>query len=454
MLFNSHEFIFLFLPLVLLGYWGVARLRNNTLNVLWLLTASLVFYGLWKWQFLFVLGLSTSLNYAFGTLLCRAKSKRILACAIVVNVAALFYYKYFNLFKEITDIGTMYEIILPLGISFFTFTQIAYLVDCYKGKVKTNSFTDYALFVTYFPHLIAGPILHHKNMISQFRDQKIIQFNSHNFAIGTTIFIMGLFKKVMLADGIMPFCEPVFGSSQSLTFLDAWGGACAYSLQLYFDFSGYSDMAIGISKMFNIDLPINFDSPYKAKSLIDFWKRWHISLSSFLKDYIYIPLGGSRKGIRIKYINIFLVMCISGIWHGAACTFFVWGLIHATALLINHGFRHVRESFSFNKTTSYLLSNTLGRCLTMGVIIIGWVFFRSPSISFALSMTKNMLILPSGSTLSFAPLLFPVIGWYWVACLGGIVFFLPNTNEFMGIDADIEKRDAENEQLTQYQQAA
>lgn len=453
MLFNSHTFICL-LPCAVLMYWGLTFFKSNSLNILFLLICSLAFYGFWQWQFLSVLVVSISFNYICGSFLIKTKNKKFLFFSIAANISSLFYYKYFNLFKSLTGLGTIYEIILPLGISFFTFTQISYLVDCYNGKTEKSKFFDYALFVTYFPHLIAGPILHHKSMISQFRNKNIINFNFENISIGMTYFIMGLFKKTILADSIMPFVEPVFGYSQPLGVLDAWGGALAYTLQLYFDFSGYSDMAIGISKLFNIDLPINFNSPYKAKSIIDFWKRWHISLSGFLKNYLYIPLGGNKNGSFMKYLNIFIVMCISGIWHGAACTFFLWGVMHGFFLLINHGFRYIKEKYFQHIRFPYMLGSMASWLLTIGIVVIGWVFFRAHSINAAISMTKSMLCLSLDNN-SFTNTLFPLEGWFLVVLLSAIALFLPNVQEFMGISLLANKNKKTNKNFIRaYQNAA
>ncbi|MBY0501085.1 MAG: MBOAT family protein [Alphaproteobacteria bacterium] len=452
MLFNSHVFIFVFLPTVIFSYWALSFFKSNTLSILCLLSASLLFYGFWRWEFLIILISSVCFNYLCGIWLIKKRNLKFLFFSIALNISTLFYYKYFNLFKSFTGLGEIFEIILPLGISFFTFTQISYLVDCYKGKISSNKFLDYALFVTYFPHLIAGPVLHHKDMISQFRNSEIIKFNFTNINLGLTIFVIGLFKKVILADSIMPFVEPVFGSDQPHNPLDAWGGALAYTLQLYFDFSGYSDMAIGISRIFNIDLPLNFDSPYKAKNIIDFWKRWHISLSSFLKDYLYIPLGGSKHGNLVKYINIFIVMCVSGIWHGAGLTFFLWGVMHGMFLLLNHGFRHMKERFSF--WIPPMIGSSISWVLTLTAVVIGWVFFRAHSVSSAILITKSMLFLHINESL-FENTIITSEAWYLIMLLGTISLLLPNTQEFMKLHLyQYREKNLNDEMKNIYQQAA
>src|SRR4029078_9582961 len=238
------------------------------------------------------------------------------------------------------------DIILPLAISFFTFQQIDYLADLYQNKAYVPSLLKYFLFNTFFPQLIAGPIVHHGEIIPQFENKKIFQLNARNLAIGFTIFFMGLFKKVAIADNIAPIANQVFHLANigvTPTFWEAWTGAFIYSFQLYFDFSGYSDMAIGLACLFGISLPINFNSPYKATNIIDFWRRWHITLSRFLRDYLYIPLGGHRLGSGRRYANLVITMLLGGLWHGASWTFVVWGGLHGVYLMINHGWRHLRE---------------------------------------------------------------------------------------------------------------
>ena len=300
MLFNSYAFIFLYLPLVLLGFFAIARI-HQAWAAAWLALASLFFYGYWNPIYVGLLMASIVCNYGFGTWLGKAvaQRKRILTLAVSADLLLLGYYKYANFFVDSVNTvsGSDWQvgnIILPLGISFFTFTQIAFLVDTYQGKVKEFNFIHYTLFVTYFPHLIAGPVLHHKEMMPQFALPATYRFNPENMAVGLTIFFIGLFKKVILADGLAEYVGPVFaahGAGMQLSFIDAWGGALCYTLQLYFDFSGYSDMAIGLSRLFGVTLPLNFHSPYKSVNIVEFWRRWHMTLSRFLRDYLYIPAG-------------------------------------------------------------------------------------------------------------------------------------------------------------------
>jgi D-alanyl-lipoteichoic acid acyltransferase DltB (MBOAT superfamily) len=334
MLFNSAEFLFFFLPLLLFAFFRLGR-HNRRLAAFWLTAGSLFFYGWWNPAYLGLLLSSIVFNYLVGYTIARgddigsSRRKRLLALGITVDLALLGYYKYANFFVDSVNaaFGTNYailEIVLPLGISFFTFTQIAFLVDAARGEAKEFDFVHYSLFVTYFPHLIAGPVLHHKEMMPQFGQASTYRFSHEHLTVGLTVFAIGLFKKVVLADGVAPFASSVFAAAERgevLGLFQAWGGTLAYSLQLYFDFSGYSDMAIGLSYMIGVRLPINFNSPYKSVNIADFWRRWHMTLSRFLRDYLYIPLGGNRKGSVRRYVNLMTTMLLGGLWHGAGWTF-------------------------------------------------------------------------------------------------------------------------------------
>lgn len=326
MLFNSYEFLFFFLPIVFGIYFWLHRLQKSGLAKGWLVLASLVFYAWWKIAYLPIILISIVCNFLLGLCLAHVSSpiskKLLLILSVGLNLAALGYFKYthFLLSSANAFLGfhvALPDIILPLGISFFTFTQTAYLVDTYKGKVKDVSFLNYALFVTFFPHLIAGPILHHQEMMPQFEDRKKYKIDGKQLCTGIFLFVVGLVKKVLIADQFAKCANLGFDVSSSLGFWEAWVTSLCYTFQLYFDFSGYTDMALGIALLFNIHLPQNFNSPYKAQNLQDFWRRWHITLSRFLRDYIYIPLGGNRLGEVQTCLNLLITFLIGGIWHGA-----------------------------------------------------------------------------------------------------------------------------------------
>src|SRR5437763_2683355 len=343
MLFNSYSFIFLFLPVVLLGYFAFGH-RSNLAPVVWLTLASLVFYAFGGWQFVPLLLVSIAFNYGVGYLLIARKLGpgarfAVLATGVAGDLVVLGIFKYAGFFaanlNALFSAGFVVTIVLPVGISFYTFTQIAFLVDAYRGNVARYALPHYALFVSYFPHLIAGPILHHRDMTPQFERAEAKRPDPHLILCGVIIFAIGLFKKTCLADGIQPLVALAFGPNAP-TFDQVWIGVLAYTFQLDFDFSGYSDMAIGISLMFGIFLPLNFNSPYKATSIIDFWRRWHMTLSQFLRDYLYIPLGGNRRGRILRYVNLMITMLLGGLWHGAAWTFVAWGALHGVYLCINH----------------------------------------------------------------------------------------------------------------------
>jgi len=465
-LFNSFGFILGFLPVTAAVFFVLARF-NHRLAAGWLTIASAFFYGWWNPAYVALLAISVSFNYAFGILIVRAvasgrtaESQRLLTLAVLANLLLLGYYKYANFFLGTANniAGTHWslgEIVLPLGISFFTFTQIAYLVDTYQGKVKEYSFVHYALFVTYFPHLIAGPVLHHKEMMPQFAQPETYRPTLKNFSVGLTIFSIGLFKKVILADGIAVYASPIFTAAETgspVTLFDAWGGVLAYSLQLYFDFSGYSDMAIGLSRVFGIVLPLNFNSPYKAVNVIEFWRRWHMTLSRFLRDYLYIALGGNRKGTARRYLNLGITMFLGGLWHGAGWTFAAWGLLHGLYLVVNYTWQALRRALGHDLSRSTPFGRGIARSLTLLAVIAGWVFFRSSSFEAAVHLLDAMagfrgialpeaigrLLGPLHGTLSSAGVEFREGGgsqfaltYLWVGSLACIVLFAPNTQEIL-----------------------
>lgn len=383
MLFNSYEFILLYLPFTLLVYYKLAKYLGNSYAKNFLIFMSLAFYSYWDINNLPILLTSIIANYIFGHFLTQKKDKITLTCGILFNLAFLGYFKYTDF--VIQNINTLLNtdiplqnIVLPLGISFFTFTQTAYLVDVYRGETKEYSKSDYLLFVTIFPHLIAGPILYHKDMIPQFSVSENYKVNYKNITYGIIWFVIGLFKKVIIADKLAITANQAFSNVDKLTMYDAWIGSLAYTLQLYFDFSACSEMAIGLGLMFNYNLPLNFNLPYRSCSIIEFWRRWHMTLSAFLKNYLYIPLGGNRTGHHLR--NIMITMFLGGLWHGAGWTFIVWGCLHGIFICINHVWRK----------TQIVLPKALCWFLTFNVVNIAWVFFRTEDIFSAISIVCTM----------------------------------------------------------------
>jgi len=376
---------------------------SHRLAALWLGMASLTFYSVWDSGFLLLLLTSICFNYGAGHLIGhRVSSKKLglakstLIFAITANLLLLGYFKYMNFFIDSTNVFfgmqiSALDIILPLGISFFTFTQIAYLVDVYRGIAREYNFIHYLLFVTYFPHLIAGPILHHKQMMPQFGHSNTYRINVDNVAVGLSIFILGLAKKLLIADNLALYATPIFTAADAgstIMFFEAWVGALAYTLQLYFDFSAYCDMAIGLSLMLNIRLPMNFNSPYKATSIIDFWRRWHMTLSAFLRDYLYFPLGGNRKGPARRYINLIATMLLGGLWHGAGWTFVIWGGLHGLYLMVNHGWRELKDRLGWSDGGRIAKLGAV--FLTFLAVIVAWVFFRAETFSGAWTLLAGM----------------------------------------------------------------
>lgn len=402
MLFNSYEFLFGFLPVVLLLYFLIGR-RSALAAVGFLAAASLFFYGWWDPRYLLLLGGSVGFNYLVGRRLAlspvRASGDRaMLWLGIAGNLTLLGTFKYAAFFAANANALAglalpIPHIVLPLGISFFTFTQIAYLVDAYRKEVREYRFVHYGLFVTFFPHLLAGPVLHHAEVMPQFARPDTFRFNPENFAVGLTIFAIGLFKKVVLADGIAEFATPVFdaaGKGATLTFLAAWGGALSYTFQLYFDFSGYSDMAVGLARLFGIVFPANFNSPYKAASIIEFWRRWHMTLSRFLRDYLYISLGGGRYHPLRRHANMMATMLLGGLWHGAGWTFVIWGGLHGLYIVLNHLWRGLHKRWLARCSLPPAPARALGQLLTFVAVVVAWVFFRAESLAAAQAMLEGM----------------------------------------------------------------
>ena len=328
MVFSTYEFIFLFLPIVLIGYFLLGKLKNKKIQQIFLIIASLFFYGYYNVSYLAIILISVLVNYGMSILINKQHKKWLLVLGIIFNVLLLGYFKYSNFFIDTFNhiVGTEFNllnIILPLGISFFTFQQIAYLVGVYKKEENVEDIITYMLFVTFFPYVISGPITTGKEIMGQFKNEENRKVNYNNLAKGIYLFVIGLFKKIVIANTIALWVDNGYSSAGDMNFIATWVVILTYTLQIYFDFSGYSDMAVGIAKMFNINLPYNFNSPYKANSVREFWRRWHITLSRFLTNYIYIPLGGSRKGKIRTYINTLITFLVSGLWHGAAWTYVV-----------------------------------------------------------------------------------------------------------------------------------
>jgi D-alanyl-lipoteichoic acid acyltransferase DltB (MBOAT superfamily) len=433
MLFNSYPFILLFLPVVLAGYFWLGR-GGNLAPVVWLALASLTFYCIGNWQFVGLLVASIAFNYGIGYLLIAvrlgpARRRAALVVGVAGDLLVLGIFKYAGFVTDnlnaLFDTGFAVHILLPVGISFYTFTQIAFLVDAWRGQVSAYALPHYALFVTYFPHLIAGPILHHKDMIPQFERKDAKRPHAHLMLCGVIIFAIGLFKKTCLADGIQPLVALAFAQAQP-TFDQAWLGALAYTFQLYFDFSGYSDMAIGISLMFGIFLPVNFNSPYKAASIIEFWRRWHMTLSQFLRDYLYIPLGGNRRGRVLRYVNLMITMLLGGLWHGAAWTFVVWGALHGAYLCINHGFNALVPNIPSRLARP---AHGAGLLLTFLAVVVAWVFFRAETLPSALKLLAAMA---DPSRIAFGRE--EIAALLQVAVYAALVCLAPNTQEIMGYD--------------------
>ncbi|MEA1880457.1 MAG: MBOAT family protein [Campylobacterota bacterium] len=391
MLFNSYEFIFIFLPLSFFIYFFLLQKRLLLGAKSFLVFASLFFYAWWNISYLPIILASMLFNYVVGNSLNgnfthqKVSKRNLLGIGIISNLLLLGYFKYSDFLIENFNVAfdtshSLLHLMLPLAISFFTFQQIAYLVDSYRQETKEYDFINYALFVTFFPQLIAGPIVHHKEMMPQFASRWNMVKKYKNIALGIFIFSIGLFKKVVIADTFALWATTGFDHTSVLGFYEAWATSLSYTFQLYFDFSGYTDMAIGAALLFNIKLPINFFSPYKALTIQDFWRRWHITLSRFLKDYIYIPLGGNRKGNIRTYTNLITTFILGGLWHGAGWTFLFWGLLHGLALAIHR----------FWKNLGFKMPTILAWFITFQFINVAWVFFRAKEWEDAIKVLKGM----------------------------------------------------------------
>jgi alginate O-acetyltransferase complex protein AlgI len=455
MLFNSYVFIVLFLPVALAGFFASARFGRRSAGV-WLALASFVFYGWWNPAFLPLLFASILMNFGMSEAVARAEKRPelqsvLLITAVGLNLSALFYFKYF--FELVRFAATRFgleahadPVILPLGISFFTFTQIGYLIDVKQGVAKERGFLNYILFVTFFPHLIAGPILHHREMMPQFAEKSTYRFSLTNFSVGMTIFALGLFKKTVLADPLGPAVSAGFAAPEVLTFAGAWLIAVKYSLQLYFDFSGYSDMAIGLACMFNVRFPLNFNSPFKSQNIIEYWQRWHMTLTRYLNLYLYNPMAlavvrwrsehgyGTKRSdqknlggfLSMTATPTLLTMGLIGLWHGAGLQFLLFGLLHGFYLTVNHAVRtfrgNAKPSSSGSAASIRRIANVLA---TYIAVVVGLVLFRAPSLEHAFTMFRGMFGL-HGFTASATP-----TEILWLLGLAVLVWGCPNVQQIM-----------------------
>lgn len=411
--------------LALLALYGlVSRLAPRHCKAL-LIVASLVFYGFWIPKYLILLGLSLAFNYAVSSGLTAPgetwRKRWLLRIGVLANLALIGYYKYFDLL--LTGVNGLFElslplqhIVLPIGISFFTFQQIGYLIDIAERKTERPPLADYTLFIVFFPQLIAGPIVHQAEFLPQLRAKTDWRLRADHVGLGLALFSFGLFKKTVLADNIARYADAIFITAQStpVGMLDAWMGAIAYSFQIYFDFSGYSDMAVGLAFLWGFRLPMNFYSPYKAGSIIEFWRRWHITLSSFLRDYLYIRLGGNRHGFPRTMAALLITMLLGGLWHGAGLQFIVWGGLHGLYLVLNHCWR---------RWGGFALPQLLGVPLTFAAVCVAWIYFRAGSLAEANQFVAAMFGL--GAAESFTPTSRGVVTFVWLYFL--IAWAMPNT---------------------------
>ena len=378
MLFNSYLFLFVFLPVVLAGFFLLRGWEPRRAPYWWLLAASLVFYAWPRPAHLLLLGASIVVNYALGLALARRGGRDLLVLGVAANVILLAAFKYTPL-------------TVPLGISFITFQQIAYLVDTYRGDVERPALVDLSLVVALFPHVVAGPLLRYTDTAPQLRDARGVRPAS-DLAVGVTLFVAGAFKKVMFADSLAVYVAAVFDGSAptgAVATGEAWAGALAYTLQLYFDFSGYSDMALGLSRMVGIRLPLNFDGPYRAASAIEFWKRWHMTLSRFLFEYLYFPLWGGRRSRLVRHVGLVTTMAIAGLWHGVGVTFLVWGLLHGLYLVVNHLWRDLRRAIGL-AAPQRRWGRPVAVLVTFVAVVVAWTIFRAPTWEAATAMLRGL----------------------------------------------------------------
>lgn len=385
MLFNSQLFILIFLPITLITYYTFSR--NQVLREWFLIFSSLVFYGYWDFRLVPLLLFSVVVNFLFASVIQGKKYKRLVVLGVILNLSIIGIFKYADFFANIfvwasNDQHTPWNIILPLGISFFTFQQISYLVDCYNGKAPQYGFRNYFLYIVFFPQLIAGPIVRHNEFIFQLSEPPNRDGMHERLPRGTTLFTVGLIKKVVFADSLAKIADPLFSAATkgTLLFVEAWIATIAFTLQIYFDFSGYSDMAIGLALMFGFVLPVNFNIPYRATSIQEFWRRWHITLSRFLRDYLYVKLGGNRAGHQRQIFAVIVTMFLGGLWHGAGWTFIAWGIMHGLGLAVHGVWRR----------TGWILPRSAGWGMTMLFVMVSWVLFRVADFDHAFGIIQSM----------------------------------------------------------------
>ncbi len=445
MLFISYAFLFAFLPATLVIFYGLRRFGRLADSVPFLALASVAFYAYWKPADTFILVGTIIFNYCAAKLLTAAREPQsglLLGLSVGANVALLIYFKYFDFLATTFASMAGWHFVargepFPIGISFFTFTQIAYLVDCYKSRTCERKFGSYALFVTIFPHLIAGPIIHHSQMRPQFARLRTAAIEPDLIAMGVVIFVIGMAKKVLLADNVVAGADLVFNAADHgahLSAFMAWFGTVAYTLQIYFDFSGYSDMAVGLGLLFGLRLPVNFNSPYKSQSIIDFWRRWHMTLSAWLRDYIYIPLGGNRAGEGGRLRNVFLTFLIGGIWHGAGWTFVIWGALHGIYVVINHLLRKARPFNEEVAAPGWVV--TAKRVATLLIVMVAWVFFRAKTVHGSLGLLESMAFL--GPERAAGPTVDALL-YFWMALAAALAMFAPNTQQLTRYSANLSK---------------
>lgn len=441
MVFSSYAFLLAFLPLTLAGFYALRAVGWRRLSVTFLLVASLVFYGVWSVPHLALLLASIAVNYLCGRYAAStapdAWRRTAMIAGVIGNLSLIFWFKYLdfagaNLAALLGAGWTMKNIILPLGISFFTFQQIAYLVDCYTTKDGEKSFRDYALFVAFFPQLIAGPIVHHRYTRPQYARLAAGSVNTGEIPYGVMIFAMGLAKKTLIADPIARTIDPIWltaAAGDPVGAAAAWTAMVGYTLQIYFDFSGYCDMAIGLGLMLGVRLPVNFNSPYRSKSIIEFWRRWHMTLSAFLRDYVYIPLGGNRGAEFFRLRNISLTMLIGGVWHGAAWTFVIWGAIHAALITANHAARLWLPQLDRMQGPFAI---ALKRVALLAAIMLAWVYFRADGVGAAHRVVSGLW--SAGGAYEADPVILTLMAFASLLAL-----FSPNSLEVAGYPNDKDR---------------